>query len=213
MSLHDVLLAKAFGAGGSGGGSGVDVTAEVGQTIVVKAVDENGVPTEWECAELPGGSELRVIKEITLTEDTYTIDVDSDSDGKPFELTELIVYGYTQGTASAGEFRINSYTNNDNMYSLLQIYYFKGLDTAKRYWMAKFEYLGMPGKWMSGISTPDTNTFPMQYTQRGCEARSVDNQIFKNPSEPLTKLTHIRITSNTSGNSFAAGSTIRIYGR
>ena len=28
-------------------------TAEVGQTVVVKAVDENGKPTEWEAAELP----------------------------------------------------------------------------------------------------------------------------------------------------------------
>lgn len=33
------------------GGSGIDVTAEVGQTIIVKAVDENGKPTEWESAE------------------------------------------------------------------------------------------------------------------------------------------------------------------
>lgn len=28
-------------------------TAEVGQTIVVKAVDENGKPTEWEAVDLP----------------------------------------------------------------------------------------------------------------------------------------------------------------
>lgn len=30
--------------------SGIDVTAEVGQTIIAKAVDENGKPTEWESA-------------------------------------------------------------------------------------------------------------------------------------------------------------------
>lgn len=34
-------------------GSSLDVTAEVGQTIVVKAVDENGKPTEWEAVDLP----------------------------------------------------------------------------------------------------------------------------------------------------------------
>jgi lysophospholipase L1-like esterase len=33
------------------GGSGIDVTAEVGQTIVVKAVDEHGKPTAWESAD------------------------------------------------------------------------------------------------------------------------------------------------------------------
>lgn len=38
--------------GGSGGG--IEVTgASVGQIIVVKAVDDNGKPTEWETADLP----------------------------------------------------------------------------------------------------------------------------------------------------------------
>ena len=33
------------------GGASIDVTAEVGQTIVVKAVDGNGKPTKWESAD------------------------------------------------------------------------------------------------------------------------------------------------------------------
>ena len=34
------------------------VSAIVGQTVVVKAIDENGRPTEWECVDLPtGGSD------------------------------------------------------------------------------------------------------------------------------------------------------------
>lgn len=37
----------------SGGGTSINVTAEVGQTIIVKAVDENGKPTEWKAAEYP----------------------------------------------------------------------------------------------------------------------------------------------------------------
>lgn len=38
-----------------GGAGGIEVAsvAEVGQTIVVKAVDENGKPTEWECIDAP----------------------------------------------------------------------------------------------------------------------------------------------------------------
>lgn len=39
-------------AKGEVGGVKVASTAEVGQTIVVKAVDENGNPTEWECADV-----------------------------------------------------------------------------------------------------------------------------------------------------------------
>lgn len=36
------------------GGIKVASAAEVGQAIVVKAVDENGKPTEWECADMGG---------------------------------------------------------------------------------------------------------------------------------------------------------------
>ena len=30
--------------------------ASIGQTIVVKAVDENGKPTDWECVDIASGS-------------------------------------------------------------------------------------------------------------------------------------------------------------
>lgn len=39
-------------AKGKVGGVKVASTAEVGQAIVVKAIDENGNPTEWKCADL-----------------------------------------------------------------------------------------------------------------------------------------------------------------
>ena len=34
------------------------VTAAVGQTVVVKAVDGNGVPTEWEAADMPSDDHI-----------------------------------------------------------------------------------------------------------------------------------------------------------
>ena len=40
---------------GEVGGIKVASTAEVGQTIMVKAVDADGNPTEWECADMSGG--------------------------------------------------------------------------------------------------------------------------------------------------------------
>lgn len=36
-----------------GSGSSIDVTAEVGQTIVVEAVDESGKPTKWKAVDFP----------------------------------------------------------------------------------------------------------------------------------------------------------------
>ena len=38
-------------SGSSSGGTSIDVTAEVGQTIIVKEVDANGKPTKWESAD------------------------------------------------------------------------------------------------------------------------------------------------------------------
>ena len=49
--LTQALLLAERCTGGSGGNANIDVTAEVGQTIVVKAVDENGKPTAWESAD------------------------------------------------------------------------------------------------------------------------------------------------------------------
>ena len=43
--------AAALVPGGGGGGTSIDVTAEVGQTIIVKEVDANGKPTKWESAD------------------------------------------------------------------------------------------------------------------------------------------------------------------
>lgn len=50
-------------------------TAEVGQTIVVKAVDESGKPTKWEAVDLPSGgaSQNRLLAELTITESVSNI--------------------------------------------------------------------------------------------------------------------------------------------
>lgn len=62
-----------------GGGIKVASTAEVGQTIVVKAVDAAGNPTEWECADMSGGEEPDMVITIngcssqTITNDTFNI--------------------------------------------------------------------------------------------------------------------------------------------
>ena len=42
--------------------------AEVGQTIVVKAVDDKGKPTEWKAVDMPSGGGASVELDITLTQ-------------------------------------------------------------------------------------------------------------------------------------------------
>lgn len=50
-----VPVVQADGSYGLGSMIPAPETAEVGQTIVVKAVDENGKPTEWEAADMASG--------------------------------------------------------------------------------------------------------------------------------------------------------------
>ena len=76
--------------GGGGGGSGTDISlgitsASVGDIIKVKQVDANGKPTEWEAAELG----MRLIRAITLAEQTDRVDITTDENGNTFSLNEV----------------------------------------------------------------------------------------------------------------------------
>jgi hypothetical protein len=67
-------------------------TAEVGQTIRVSAVDENGVPTAWEAVDMKdSGSEWEVINEITTTEEVASLTISTDLDNNAFDLAEIQV--------------------------------------------------------------------------------------------------------------------------
>ena len=50
----------------------VPTTAEVGQTVVVKAVDENGKPTEWEAMNIPSSGGSLIVKFADYTHTTHT---------------------------------------------------------------------------------------------------------------------------------------------
>lgn len=78
---------------------GVKVTgAEVGQTIVVKAVDENGKPTEWECAELPSGAKL--LASMTLQEDVSDVYITLDDNGNSLSFNECLLLATFTGTSA-----------------------------------------------------------------------------------------------------------------
>lgn len=117
--------------GGGSGGIPIPETAEVGQTIVVKAVDENGKPTEWECADFPEGSSggWKILTDQTTTEDVASLTATFD------EVSEIvIVFGCKlsseSDTAKNTCFYINgkncsefSYFNNNYRYHLLHLVY------------------------------------------------------------------------------------------
>lgn len=70
--------------------------AQVGQTIKVKAVNEQGMPTAWEASDMPTGEEdFELIFSDTITEDAREFVRTVDKDGNPFELKEAVVIVYT----------------------------------------------------------------------------------------------------------------------
>lgn len=72
-------------------------TAEIGQTIVVKSVDDNWKPTEWEMADLPSGGsggEWKLVADVTLEEDVARLKIDTAMDGSPIadlDLSEIFM--------------------------------------------------------------------------------------------------------------------------
>lgn len=66
--------------------------AQVGQTIKVKAVNEQGMPTAWEAADMPsGGEHWEKITEIELTDAASLITINQDATGKPFALKRVMI--------------------------------------------------------------------------------------------------------------------------
>lgn len=106
---------KSIGNGGTGGGASIDVTAQVGQTIAVKSVDENGKPTEWEAVDFPK-EVWEKINEITVDEVVDAVEITTDHDGNPFSLKKMYIfltlpkydYDGVTGTGYA-DFKINGY--------------------------------------------------------------------------------------------------------
>ena len=83
---------EGVGSGGSGCSGGINITgAEVGQTIKIAAVDENGMPTAWEAVDSEN-TEWEVINEMTLEEGVTSITINTDSNGNAFSLKQMKAY-------------------------------------------------------------------------------------------------------------------------
>lgn len=84
-------------------------SARVGQTILVKSVDETGKPTEFESADVSSVSQknnIRLIRTVSATEEEFptSIVISQDADGNQFELQGLVIvlngFGFNGGYIS-----------------------------------------------------------------------------------------------------------------
>lgn len=92
-------------------------SAAIGQTIVVKAVDENGKPTEWEAADLPsgGGSEWIVSEEIAFS-DVMTAEVTIPEGAKEFKAVFRVTSIKVAETGESTSTKVYLWSNGANSY-------------------------------------------------------------------------------------------------
>lgn len=95
----------------------VPATAEVGQTIVVKAVDESGKPTEWAAVDMASGKKTwRYEKYVEFSEETEGFEFSAYDDGTPFNFKEIdvLVALKNAGTSTWGYLAIDHDGVNKN---------------------------------------------------------------------------------------------------
>lgn len=184
--------------------------ATIGQTIKVKAVDTDGKPTAWEAVDTGGGGETwELINEVTLSEDAMSVVFDKDKSGAAFALRKFAVFGWTKGSDASntggGIICINVANTADDHYSIVPPTANHGAlkGDQLRYWHAAAEILAEAG-WRWYLTGAD-NTWKTGQVIIGTKLMEVTQIIPK-------VATYLALWSRTSGDAFAAGSKIKLYG-
>lgn len=84
-------------------GAGMDVTgAKIGQIAKITAVDTQGKPTGWEPVDMPTVlHDYELVFQETVAEDVQTYNRDTNKDGNPFSLTDVMVIIFTKPFAES----------------------------------------------------------------------------------------------------------------
>jgi hypothetical protein len=169
---------------------------------VVKAVDENGRPTEWEAADLPSGgsggsAEWTLINDIVLDEEVATLTVNTDSNGNAFAVKELLFrFEPVGGTGNTNKTQLHIYPNPTNA-GVLRASITEGV-------YAKNNVIVISGI----VRLVDAGT----YCYEVYKASSLAYHIFTKYSD-LTALSSMTFYIGTEGYTFGVGSTLRVWGR
>ena len=193
-------------------GAGMDITgATVGQIAKITAVDASGVPTAWSPVDMPsgGGDETwELINEVTLSEDAMAVVFDKDKNGAAFALRKFVIVGKTKGSNASntrgGTICINVANTADDNYSIVPPTGHASLKGDQfRYWHAVAESIAEKG-WRWYLTGAD-NTWKTNQVTIGTMLKGVSQTIPK-------VATYLAVWSRTSGDAFAAGSKIELYG-
>ena len=176
-------------------------TATIGQTIVVKAVDENGVPIEWEAVDLASGGgsvsalDWEYINTLSFVKDdgVASLYCSETADGNPFEYDEILIMNPSSDYGG----NANIWCNRETMYftDCAQIKSFLAFGN-KKYCLLKTLIYTDGAQWILAESSSNA---PVLYNISSAEKREDG------------KITSVCVAkSNTSDN---AQATLQFYGR
>ena len=174
--------------------------AAVGQIAKITAVDDNGKPTAWQAVDMPsgggGGSAQRVVVDTTLSDSASEIIIDSDSDGNVFRLREAHIV-------------VELPTNSENAELSTSVWIYPDRVSSNP--------LRITGSMQNKTSERSIilNVFAIGNTAKNIIGSIGGNYVYA-PNCPVDGLddffSYLRIQSRTTGNSFAAGTRIVIWG-
>lgn len=189
------------------------VAAEVGQTIVVKAVDENGKPTEWEAVDVASGgsSAWELIADFTLSEDGVSeITISEDTNGAPFELTAIYACIFGVGSTESGVNISCKTTSNPNYPDLFHNFGLLGssLTTGGKWSSAYIERVGGVN-WNTAFKGTSTGAATPAQT------KNYDTYIKSSydswQAKPDGKIRSVKLTPFSG--TFSAGTKLILYGK
>ncbi len=178
-------------------------TASVGQTIVVKAVDESGKPTEWEAADLPSGGggsggsiwlqPFELMGTATLQEDCERWVITQTDDGTTFAYKQYRAIRFNTKTVASAD------TTANNADGKVWINYAGG------------------GQELAGSNMVHSGAIRSQHfygeTANGKSyLKQLGSAQEKLNSAAKTYTTQIIVNVGTSGHKLGAGSTVEIWG-
>ena len=158
---------------------------------------------------MASGETWELINEVTLSEDAMSVVFDKDKSGAAFALRKFAVFGKTKGSNSSnavgGDICINIANTPDDKYSIVHPINKHGAlkGDRLRYWNASAEILAEEG-WRWYITGADNTSRTTQIT--------VGTLLSKVSREIPKVATYLAVWSRTSGDAFAAGSKIKLYG-
>ena len=182
--------------------------ASAGQVPIVNSVDENGVPNAWGAGDMASGeSGWKLLKELTLESDIYTIVLTEDTDGNAISCMEIFAALYIPETFTGSNFYVGAFYPNATP-GMIAIPF----DTGKRHY-ATFYVTPMGG--IAAVSTstnaysvPTTGVTSFAITPGGNSISS--NTVFVRPDV----LSGIRFSGDWQGiHSYPAGTKILLYAR